>query len=55
VSDVVRRLDTEEDVARFFRARRYGGACASCGRELADDEPVFIERFLACDLTEARS
>jgi hypothetical protein len=45
VNDALRRLETEEQAERFYRARRRGGQCAACGRELAKDEPVFIERF----------
>ena len=45
MSDDRRWLRTEEDVERFYRARRRGGECAACGRDLAKDEPIFIERF----------
>jgi hypothetical protein len=45
VSDEVRRLRTEEDVARFYRARRQGGECAACGRRFGEIETVYIERF----------
>jgi hypothetical protein len=45
VSPVVRSLTTEEDRERFHAARRIGGLCAACGRALAPDEPVYVERF----------
>jgi len=45
VNDEVRCLRTEEDVERFYLARRRGGECAACGRALTVDEPVYIERF----------
>jgi len=45
MNDALRRLGTEEQVERFYRARRQGGMCAACGRALADDEAVYIERF----------
>jgi hypothetical protein len=46
MSDDRRRLETEEQAERFFRARRRGGECAACGRGLGEVEPVYIERFL---------
>ena len=45
MSDDLRRLETEEQVERFYRARRRGGACAACGRKLEGDEPVYVEPF----------
>jgi len=45
VNDEVRRLRTEEQAERFYLARRRGGACAACGRELEHDEPIYVERF----------
>jgi len=45
VSDRRRRLTTEGQVERLHQARWYGELCAACGRELRDDEPVYIERL----------
>ena len=45
MNDEVRRLETEEQTERFYRARRRGGECTACGRELTDSETVYIERF----------
>ena len=45
MNDAVRRLGTDEQVERFYRARRRGGGCAACGRSLGENEPVYIERF----------
>ena len=43
--DERRRVLTEEQAERLYRARRHGGLCAACGRDLAADETVYIERF----------
>jgi hypothetical protein len=43
VTDLVGRL-TEEERARINAARRAGGVCAGCGRALAPDEPVWLEK-----------
>jgi len=45
VNDTVRRLRTEEQAERLHRARRQGGRCAACGREISAGETVYIERF----------
>jgi len=44
-SDERRRVMTEDQAERLYRARRHGGLCAACGRNLATDETVYIERF----------
>ena len=38
-------VTTDEERERFHLARRRGGTCAACGRTLAPDEPVWVERF----------
>ncbi len=54
MTDVARRLgrvmlnmDDEQEVrrARAQAAKRYGGTCANCGRALADEEPIWLERL----------
>ena len=45
MSDEARRLRTEGQAERFYLARRRGGLCAACGRELKDGEPVYVEQF----------
>ena len=39
------QLRTEDGRERFHAARRVGGLCAACGRGLAPDETVYVERF----------
>ena len=46
MSDDARRPLTEEERARIFEARRNGGLCGLCGRVLAADEPVWMERLV---------
>ena len=43
MSDDPRRLGTQEAVDRLHQARRRGGECATCGRVLGADEPVYWE------------
>jgi hypothetical protein len=44
MSDDPRRLTTDEQRERAQIARRRGGLCAWCGRTLAEDEAVYVER-----------
>jgi len=44
VSDDPRRLTTFERRDRLETARRLGGLCGTCGRALAEDEPVYVEQ-----------
>ena len=44
MTDDAPRVLTEEERARAQAARARGGMCALCGRALAPDEPVWIER-----------
>jgi hypothetical protein len=44
MSDDPRRLTTEEERERVRAARRRGSLCARCGKMLAADEPVYVER-----------
>jgi hypothetical protein len=46
MSDDPRRLTTEAERERLYAARRRGGSCALCGRELREGEPVYWEQFL---------
>jgi hypothetical protein len=46
MSGDVRRLATDEQRDRLFKARHRGGLCAGCGRALAESEPVYLERFV---------
>ena len=41
-----RGVTTDEQRAWLSAARRCGGRCAACGRPLAADEPVYVERFM---------
>jgi hypothetical protein len=38
---------TDEQIAQIYSARLRGGICGWCGRELAPDEPVYIDLFRA--------
>ena len=38
-------IDQEQHRARVLAARRTGTLCAGCGRALAADEPVWLERL----------
>jgi hypothetical protein len=42
--DVTGRLEAEQRRQAFHEARVRGGRCTICGRPLADDEPVWLER-----------
>ena len=44
MSDAARRVLTDEGRARIQDARTRGEVCALCGRELAADEAIWIER-----------
>jgi hypothetical protein len=46
MSDGVRQITTEEQREQLHDARNRGGRCAACGRDLADDETVYIEKFM---------
>jgi len=37
---------TDEQIGVLHRARRQGGLCSWCGRDLAETETIYIERFL---------
>ena len=39
-------VTTEAQRERLHRARSQGGLCAACGRVLAAEETVYVERFL---------
>ena len=43
--DAPRRLTTDEERERFATATSRGGFCAACGRVLADDEAIYIEKI----------
>jgi hypothetical protein len=45
VSNEQLRLTTEEERERLHAARRQGGLCAACGRELGAGETVYRERI----------
>ena len=45
MTDDARRALTNEARDRVQEARRRGGMCGLCGRALAADEPVWIERL----------
>jgi hypothetical protein len=45
MSGDARRVLGQADVARLFAARSMGGTCAACGRALAGDEPIWMERL----------
>ena len=45
MTDDAPRPLTEEGRARVHAARAGGGVCASCGRALAPDDPVWVVRF----------
>ena len=45
MGDDVRRPLSEEGRARIHAARRDGGICAACGRELVEGETIWMERL----------
>jgi len=46
MSDPERWARTDDQIERMQAARHQGGLCAWCGREIADGETVYVERFL---------
>ena len=49
MTDDARRVLGQVDLARLFAARNKGDACVACGRPLADDEPIWVERVDVID------
>ena len=45
MSDGPRRLTTEEQRERLYRAKGDGDVCAACGRQLGADDVIYIECF----------
>jgi hypothetical protein len=45
------RIVTEAQRERLHAARNQGGQCAGCGRALAADETVYIERFTVVEVS----
>ena len=45
MTDDTRRVVDRAGVVHLFEARTKGGMCAACGRLLAIDEPVWVERL----------